>query len=408
MKKKSLIPYISYSAVAILTILIIAFLSSCGMASGEAESYSAPKMDARRSGAAMTEFAAETNEAPAEFAKSAAASGIADAGQMSGTPGSIGGSGLDDSAGGDTGTGDSADSDSGSRSVERKLVSTGSMDLVVEDLEAAEDSIRESARKLNGYIASVSSGQDSFSMTIKIPTVDFEDFVESAGELGEVRSKQINVDDVTDRYYDLEHRIRNKEILVERFRAYLEQAEAIEDILKVEGQLSETVTELESLEGSFRNLSHLVSFSTLYLSVRLPSYASDHGPLPSLREGFKNFGYTVVNVFYGIFFIILGIVVFGVPLVLAAGILYWLGFGKIGVLRKFFRTLRPEGSENRTNDGKPAGDVRPTDGGKNRSDGGTLPDGNEKGKIFPRGRKARKERKTRNDQNQDRESPEDQ
>lgn len=353
MKKKSLIPYFSYLTVAVL---ILSFLSSCGMASGEAESYAAPKMEARQSGSAMTEFAAETAEAPADFAKSTAVDGV-DAGQMPG--------------------------ESTAMAAERKLVSTGSMELVVEDLETAEDSIRESVRKLGGYIASENRWQDSFSMTIKIPAMDFEDFVKTTGGIGEVQSKQIDVQDVTDRYYDLEHRIKNKEVLVERFRSYLEQAEAIEDILEVERQLSDTVTELESLEGSFRNLSHLVSFSTLNLHVRLPSYASDHSPLPSLREGLRNFGYTVVNVFYGIFFVILGIVVFGVPLVLAAGVLYWLGFGKIGVLRKFFRTLRPEGGE-------------------------SSPNGNEKGRSFSRSRKLRKKEITRKDEKPVGESPEEQ
>ncbi len=349
----------------LLLIATIATLSSCGMSSSEAESYSAPKMDARDSGPVMAEFASEAAEAPAEFIKSDDTGGVASHGDPGSTTDSAADdSATDDSAVDDSTVDDSAVDDSAVGPPERKLVSTGSMELVVEELEAAEDSIRESARKMDGYVASISRWGDGFSMTVKIPTADFDAFVETAGELGEVRTKQIDVEEVTDRYYDLEHRIRNKELLVERFRSYLEKAEALEEILAVERQLNETVTELERLEGSFRNLSHLISFSTLHLSIRLPSYASDHGPLPSLREGLRNFGYTVVNVFYGIFFIMLGIVVFGVPLVLAAGLLYWLGFGKIGVVRKFFGTLRP-GVKNRQssgNDRRPGGKGEQTSG----------------------------------------------
>jgi hypothetical protein len=311
----------------LLSVLFFTALLSCGSGGygglAETEGDAAYKMDARRSGAALSDFAAEAvpAQAPAEAAVEAPAPASQEPPDADSGPGSGGG--------------------------ERKLVSTGSMDLIVDDLEEAEVSIRSAVEELGGYISSVTRWSDSFSMTVKVPASDFDRFVESTGELGDLLSKQIEVDDVTEYYYDLEHRIRNKEILVERFRSYLSRAEDIEEILKVERELSETVTELEQLEGSFRNLAHLVSFSTLHLSVRLPSYASDHGPLPSIRKGLKEFGYTVVRVFYAIFFIVLGVIVFGVPLLLVTGLLYWLGFGKVGLLRSFFRKLRPQSGKER-------------------------------------------------------------
>ena len=235
--------------------------------------------------------------------------------------------------------------------VERKLVSTAGMEIEVEDLEAAEKSLQEGVEKIGGYIQSSSRYGDSFSMTIKVPAERFDSFLDETGALGQVRSKNINVEDVSDRYYDLEHRIKNLEILVERYQSYLEEAKNVEELLTVERQLNETITELERLKGSYKNLGHLVSFATLHVSVYLPSWESEEDPLPSLRAGLRNFGRMVVRVLYGIFFIILGIIAFGIPVVLVIGLFYLLAFGRIGLVRRFFGRLRPGRKESKASKG---------------------------------------------------------
>jgi hypothetical protein len=233
---------------------------------------------------------------------------------------------------------------------ERKMISTGSMELEVDDLDAAERSIREALKAFaGGYVQSANRYGDSFSMTLKIPAEGFSDFLEKAEDFGKIRSASTNVEDVTERYFDLEHRIRSKEILVERYQNYLLSAESIEDILKVERELNSTITELEQLQGSFQNLSHQISLSTLHLQVYLPSWEAQSDPLPSLRAGLKAFGRTVLRVLYALFFLVLGIVTFGVPAVLILGVLYWIGFGRIGLVRRFFKKLRPAGSSEEVN-----------------------------------------------------------
>jgi hypothetical protein len=224
---------------------------------------------------------------------------------------------------------------------ERKMISTGSLELEVEDLDRAEQSIGDALSETGGYLQSVNRYGDSFSMTLKIPAEEFSGFLDTAGGFGKLRSTNVTVEDVTDSYFDLEHRVRSKELLVERYQEYLKEAQSIEDLLKIERELNDTITELEQLEGSFRNLSHRISFSTLYLQAYLPSWESESDPLPSLRAGLKTFGRTLLRVLYAMFFIILGIVAFGVPLVLVIGLVYLAGFGRIGLIRRFFRRLRP-------------------------------------------------------------------
>lgn len=232
----------------------------------------------------------------------------------------------------------------------RKLVTTGSMELEADDLDKAESAVRTAVEEAAGYVQSSRRYTDSFSMTLKIPADVFSGFLGKAESFGSVRSKSVDVEDVTDSYFDLEHRIRGKEILVERYQYYLEEADSVEDLLTVERELNTAITELEQLEGSFRALGHQISYATLYLEVYLPSWESESDPLPSLRAGLKEFGRTAVRVLYAIFFIVLGIAVFGVPGVLAIGLVYWIGFGKIGLVRRFFRRLRSSGGGRKEDD----------------------------------------------------------
>lgn len=299
----------------------ILMLASCGAgsegqtAAGDPQAWASEPMSAARSGDAVKQLAGET------------------------------GANFNMAAEGDSARPDpDASPTTAPDEAERKLVSTGTMELEVDDLQAAESSMRAAVQETGGYVEYFQQGQDNFRMNVKVPADSFDAFMDDSSALGEVLSRGVNVEDVTDRYYDLEHRVRSKEILVERFQGYLEEAEKIEDVLTVERELNETIAELERLKGSFRNLSHLVSFSTLRLDVQLPSYASEKAPLPSLRAGLRNFGYTIANVFYGIFFVVLGLIVFGVPALLILGLLYWISFGKIGLLRRFFQRLHPENS----------------------------------------------------------------
>ncbi|ADK83054.1 DUF4349 domain-containing protein [Sediminispirochaeta smaragdinae] len=224
---------------------------------------------------------------------------------------------------------------------DRKLVSTGSMELEVNDLDIAESAVRKATDSAGGYVQSSSRYEDTLSMELKIPAEAFSAFLDAAEGFGRLESRSINVEDVSDRYYDLEHRIKNKEILVERYQKYLQEAKSVEDLLTVERELNDATTELEQLKGSFQNLDHRVSFSTLHMVAHLPSWEQQEDPLPSIRAGLKRFGRMIVQVLYVILFLLLGLVVFGIPGVLVVGALYWLAFGKVGLVRRFWHRLRP-------------------------------------------------------------------
>ena len=75
-----------------------------------------------------------------------------------------------------------------------------------------------------------------------------------------------NIEDVTERYYDLKARINNKKVLEKRYLEILTQASEIKDILEIEKNLNDVRTEIENFQGQFNYLSKQVTLSTINLS----------------------------------------------------------------------------------------------------------------------------------------------
>ena len=75
--------------------------------------------------------------------------------------------------------------------------------------------------------------------------------------------------DVSDQYYDIEARIKNKKVEEQTLNKILqERSGKLEDVLKIEVELSRVRGEIEQLEGKIRVLENLSSLATLTINVR--------------------------------------------------------------------------------------------------------------------------------------------
>ena len=222
---------------------------------------------------------------------------------------------------------------------DRKVIKTGTINYIVNDFKNLEDSIYNKVKDVKGYVESSSFSKSYGTVVVKIPADSFDVFLKSTETFGKISSKNISVKDVTFQFYDLKSRIETKRILEERYKDYLKKAARIEDLLKIERELNTVIGEIEQMEGSFKNLTNLISYSTLTLTFSIPGTDEFVRNYPSIIKGLKDFGYTVVSFFYVLFFIILSIIAFGVPVVILLAILYYITFGKRGLLKKLFKLL---------------------------------------------------------------------
>ncbi|MCX7656154.1 MAG: DUF4349 domain-containing protein [Treponemataceae bacterium] len=223
---------------------------------------------------------------------------------------------------------------------ERKLIYRAHIVLRVSDIQQTFNEVTGFLEAFGAYLAYQTTTEDSITAEIRVPRERFQHILSQLEQLGKVRTKNISTEDVTDTYVDLEQRIKNKRTLVERYREYLKNSKNIEEILKVEQVLSDATYELERLEGSFTHLSQQIAYSTINLVLEplIPKRSENSTFLEKLHEFFASYGETLGN----IVLVILGIVVYGIPLLLVGACMWYLSFGKIGLIRKLFRLISHE------------------------------------------------------------------
>ncbi len=234
---------------------------------------------------------------------------------------------------------DFTESNENSETFERKLIKNGDLTLQVENLDNLEQTIENWCESYGGYISSSNRNERSLNFTIKIPSQKFDSAMEEAGNFGILKSKNISTQDVTERFYDLQTRLSTKRILQSNLQNYLRQATNLTDILKIEKELNNVTSELESMEGQMRRLSNQIEFSTINIYLRLPDYKSEIRE-PTFSENFTNFLHSLKTFFATFLTILLYVIICGIPILAILALLYWLLFGKIGLIKKLFKKLK--------------------------------------------------------------------
>lgn len=230
-------------------------------------------------------------------------------------------------------------SSNSSENFERKLIKNGDLTLQVENLDNVEQTIENWCKSYGGYISSSNRNERSLNFTIKIPAQKFDSAMEDAGNFGILKSKNISTQDVSEQFYDLQTRLSTKKVLQENLQNYLKQATNLSDILQIEKELNNVTSSLESMEGQMRRLSNQIEFSTINIYLHLPDYKSEIRQ-PTFGENFTNFLYSIKAFFAGFLKIILYVIICGIPILALLALLYWLLFGKIGLIKKLFKKLK--------------------------------------------------------------------
>lgn len=176
----------------------------------------------------------------------------------------------------------------GSEEITKKVIKTGGIEFQSENIEEDYQKIRNLLPKFNAYIEnenqSKSTQRINYNITLRVPSTVYDTLYSSLSTIAfRLDNRYSNIEDVTERYYDLKTRIENKKVLEQRYLDLLKKASAIKDILEIEKNLNEVRTEIEQLQGQFHYLSKQVSLSTINLSFyEILPYVYDS----SQRKGF--------------------------------------------------------------------------------------------------------------------------
>ncbi|MGB9672553.1 MAG: DUF4349 domain-containing protein [Anaerolineales bacterium] len=147
--------------------------------------------------------------------------------------------------------------------VERMVIKNANLALIVKDPPQALDAISQIAEKMGGYVVSANMYQAQSqsgktlphaTITIRVPADKLNQTLQEIKALSPElpRSENIESQDITSQYTDLESRLRNLKDTEEQLRKIMDQAYSTEDVLSVYNQLTQVREQIEVIEGQMK------------------------------------------------------------------------------------------------------------------------------------------------------------
>ena len=174
----------------------------------------------------------------------------------------------------------------------RKIIHTARVELVTEDLTGLESKLGRLVETSKGYVADsdvtgTAGARRDGTWRVRIPVDAYDAFLKEAVRLGELVSLKADAQDVSEDYYDLEARLANKKVEEARLLKLLTDATGkLEEVLKVEHELSRVREEIERFQGKLRSLTNLTSLTTVTITAReIKDYKPPQAPTLRTRIG---------------------------------------------------------------------------------------------------------------------------
>lgn len=233
----------------------------------------------------------------------------------------------------------------------RKLIRTVEMTVETETYDELMKGLESEIKSLGGYIeykdayhgdiySKYEGNRDrNANLIVRIPSTKLDEFTSSVGNIGNVTYESESVEDVTLQYVDLSSHKKMLQAQQDRLLELLEQADTIEDIITLEGRLSEVRYQIESMESRLRTFDNQVEYSTVHLTIEeVERYTPqpEETVMDRIKTGFTENVYSVVT----------GVINFVVELIIALPILALLAV--IGVIISFiFRRIKIRKNKNK-------------------------------------------------------------
>lgn len=159
----------------------------------------------------------------------------------------------------------------------QKIIKRASATIETLNFDESIEKINTEITKFNGYIESSSMHDSSIrqdyrsrtsDITIRIPSNNFDVFINGLGNIGHVPYQDITTENITSQYVDAEARVKTLKVQEERLLEILKQGKELKDILEIETQLSNVRYQIESYTGNLKQWDNLIDYSTITLHVQ--------------------------------------------------------------------------------------------------------------------------------------------
>ncbi|MBN1642113.1 MAG: DUF4349 domain-containing protein [Anaerolineae bacterium] len=163
----------------------------------------------------------------------------------------------------------------GVEGIDRKIIYNVSLHLIVKDTEVAFSEVQRLAGEMGGFVSESrvwrTEGHRQATVTVRVPAGDLDDALARFRALAlDVESENVDSQDVTEEYVDLEARLTNERRTEAELLELLEtrsETGKTQDILEVHRELSSVRSQIESLQGRMRYLENLSDLATVQITL---------------------------------------------------------------------------------------------------------------------------------------------
>ncbi|WEL19572.1 DUF4349 domain-containing protein [Candidatus Nanohalococcus occultus] len=204
---------------------------------------------------------------------------------------------------------DARESVTAASTAERKRIETYSLDFEAVNIRSAVDDSIGIAEQFGGYSTGENfynneNGANSASVTLRVPSENVSEFMDELDAKNwKLESKNRNVNDVTERYTELELELENKRQELEKLEELMEDANRTEDLIKIQERMGELRSRIQYLETQLEDIDRRVDYTRISLQFEEPEPITSEFELrnsftDAYRAIFTTISWTIVGIGY--------------------------------------------------------------------------------------------------------------
>ncbi len=153
-----------------------------------------------------------------------------------------------------------------------KIIRTVRMELSTRSFQEDQEAIRALVARSGGRIEqsqlyTAAGNLRRLELTLRVPSDELDKVTTSLKGVGKLLYFTESAEDISERYTDTQNRLTTQQTKMERLQELLKKAESVEDLIAIEGSISDTQYELDRLTGLLRGMDSKVDYSTLNLTL---------------------------------------------------------------------------------------------------------------------------------------------
>ena len=221
-------------------------------------------------------------------------------------------------------------SDQSAADTERMVVRTANLTLIVNEASPSLDDVTRMATRMGGYVTDSNLWRENEQLrarvTLRIPAEQLDAALAEIKAMAvRVESESVTGQDVTAEFTDQQAQLTNLEATEVELRALLadvrEKTGKAEDILAVYRELTQIRGQIEQIQGRMKYLSNQTALATINVEL-IPDILAKPVVEPGWRplETLRNSGRALVNAMKTLFDVLIWLVVYVLPLLIAIAI----------------------------------------------------------------------------------------